>query len=492
MDAAGVISPPPPFNGMDDMLEICDSETGLVTPMSELQAMEHVRQLECMHQANTTAIDKFHDELRHYTMILAQGQKEDDDEQAQADQQWVEVEKAKAEQEWIILALQNELNALEERREHNATVAGELRQMAETTMQQGGDLAEDDELINVVEARETHLRGMEDRAVWVEDMVEDRKVEAGQLETEHAALVRSGAHYFSETEYILRELQQASDERTAEQRSLLQRKAGLEAEVRALTDAKDHVQRYHDECDALKRTLELDLAQNSSDRDAASYHLNQMLVEALGEKGSDEMLRKLDEIMMGLKAHAIQLHHDHAFTEDVYLLMNTPELALDGFHVAFQYVEEYVTAVYGEQAAGERWRLDQSHETRYDEVEALLSSLKQLVICYDAMQTAQKRRIEVAFIVVRNATHLNRLAVDTSVKFAEMLEARERQKQRDAEARQERVKRTLARNREQSARRRAAVDIPPAERASQAAQPMAQHAPGPKRDASPKLAPRQS
>ena len=133
------------------------------------------------------------------------------------------------------------------------------------------------------------------------------------------------------------------------------------------------------------------------------------------------------------------------------------------------------------------------YEARYDEVEALLSSIKQMIACYDLLGPQQKRRIERSLDIVHNASHLQRMAVDNTQKFAEMVEARDVQKREDQEKKEARVKMSLERQRLKTAKRKKETDLHPSERPQRSASAMSTITSVSKqtqiRSASPRLAP---
>lgn len=121
-------------------------------------------------------------------------------------------------------------------------------------------------------------------------------------------------------------------------------------------------------------------------------------------------------------------------------------------------------AAHGRQHSGQRWQLSPTHESRYDEVEHLLSALKQLVAAFDMMDGATKQQVPCAGDVIRNSSHLVRLAKENADKFAEMVEAKEERRAEEEAARKSRQRSVLQRYRERDRRSLRPIDVPPAER----------------------------
>eukprot|EP01061_Rhynchopus_euleeides_P010964 TRINITY_DN20532_c0_g1_i2.p1 TRINITY_DN20532_c0_g1~~TRINITY_DN20532_c0_g1_i2.p1 ORF type:complete len:544 (+),score=233.93 TRINITY_DN20532_c0_g1_i2:202-1632(+) len=431
----------------------------------EADVQAEISGLEAVHDQNVLRIDALQREMRAISMQLVRLAQEEEDAQALADQRWVDAERTKAEQEWFVKALQDEYEGLcatlrekedseeEIRRTHAGALSAEV---------EGDDL--DAPLVAVLCSKEEHLRDLEDRHIDADDLLRRTAEELHDLQVEHDTIVKSASRFFaaSQTEMQERELRREAVQQELKQ--LTAQKAELDSKRHHVRANKAQAEAYHAECVALNRKLEDDLQRIVAARDREAAGLDRLLVETMGEEGSPERLAKLDEAMMVLKGLGINVYTDYAFCGDAFSVWGDPEQALGGFHVAFAYLADYIEAVHGRQLRNTRWRFTSVHEARYDEVEALLSSLKQMVACYDVMGGQQKRRIECSLDIIHNASHLQRMAVENAQKFSEMVEAREVQKQEEAAERAERVKQTLERNRLRTSKKRAVTDLPPSER----------------------------
>ena len=272
----------------------------------------------------------------------------------------------------------------------------------------------------------------------------------------------------------MRERQLKSDAVTAQYKHLLARCAEAEQRRAAARHAREQKAAYHAECVATSRKLEDDLQRTLAARDREAAALAQGIAEvaaaaaASGAGGGGDAAAaaaigaRLDEAMMALKGVGVSVRDDYAFCGDVFEAWADAEGASEGFQVAYRYLEEYVAEAHGAQVAGERWRLAAAHEARYDEVEALLSAVKQMVVCYDMLGPVQRRRLadgagggggspSIALCVVHNGAHLQRMAAENAEKFAEMVEAREARKRELEAERAARVRATLQRSRVASA-----------------------------------------
>ena len=390
----------------------------------------------------------------------------EEDAQTAADDRWVEGEKAKAEQEWLIKALGEEqsslLNELTQKTERYEEIRKAL--LSEVGLD---EMPEDDEqLAAVLQSREAVLREFEDRALSADEMKEKNDKTIAELEEQYRTLASESTRFFTESEATMQERQQESDDITNLYKDLLRQKEAAAEHLSLGRQSFDSQREHHREAEIQKAQLEETLEYVTVDRDQEAIRITGELTNQLGDPASGCRVQKMEEVMMLLKAVSINCSADYQFTGEVNQLWSSPEDSLNGFLIAFRYLEDYIYSAYGEQPRGQRWMLSGLHDARYDEVEALLSSVKQLVICYDHMHMSQKRRVYISEDIIRNAAHLRRLAEESSVKFKEMITAREERKAQIELEKQQKIKQALERSRLNSRKKQA--DRLPARSASAA------------------------
>eukprot|EP01062_Namystynia_karyoxenos_P030763 TRINITY_DN22903_c0_g1_i1.p1 TRINITY_DN22903_c0_g1~~TRINITY_DN22903_c0_g1_i1.p1 ORF type:complete len:542 (+),score=188.07 TRINITY_DN22903_c0_g1_i1:91-1626(+) len=420
-------------------------------------------ELQCEDQLRT--IDDLAREVRRLAVELDGLTKREEDAQREADRQQNASERQNALQERFIGTLEKELErllrelevkakdcrVLEEHRAQQLAAEDSAMQSATTGVAADGSSAlPGDDLARVLRSRELRLRELEDRELSAEDVRRANLQEQQRLAEEHRQLTAEASEYMARVERQMVESQSLSDKLNGDVQRLSAEKRDKQAWNDRVATEQETLRLRLREFEREKQALEQELLQVMRERDEGAGDLKSRIYPATVQ-GSQEQLMKLEEVMMLLKANAVQVGDDHQFLGEVFRAYadappQEPHFAsapMEAYCTAFDYIQEYVWAAHGQQRLGERWVLLATHEPRYDEVEQLLSALKQMVAAFDMMDTATKRQIPCAADVLRNSSHLVRLAHENSVKFAEMVESREDQRREEERARSQRVRRSL-------------------------------------------------
>eukprot|EP00756_Hemistasia_phaeocysticola_P031023 Hpha_TRINITY_DN16326_c2_g4::TRINITY_DN16326_c2_g4_i1::g.60225::m.60225 len=423
-----------------------------------------IEDVERMCSDELRTIDQLERELRKYTKDLAELAEREEDAQRDSERRVNEAERQTADLNWLVSTLRSEAERLSEELKQREDESGKLEgqravQQAEeraAVAAVGQGLTSDatdivfagDDLARALRSREIRLRELEDRELSAEDVRRQNKEDQVRLAEEHRQLTEEGAAIFEKLEKEIQETQSEAEGLNAEVKGLCTQRREFESRNRQLRSEQEALRMRESDLKHEERALQEDLRQvqvahQNAVADIAVYTL------PFAVQGSDIQLQKLDEAMMLLKAHASFLGDDFEFYKEVFHMYDS--VPADAFSVAFDFVREYVWSAYGDQVAGDRWCLvGRMVEVHYDEVEHLLSALKQMVASFDQLDSASKRQLPCATEVIRNSSHLVHLAQQCTEKFRERIEECEQQKAREEAAKAERIRRSLERSRVRS------------------------------------------
>eukprot|EP01062_Namystynia_karyoxenos_P003290 TRINITY_DN11171_c0_g1_i1.p1 TRINITY_DN11171_c0_g1~~TRINITY_DN11171_c0_g1_i1.p1 ORF type:complete len:539 (+),score=231.07 TRINITY_DN11171_c0_g1_i1:101-1618(+) len=366
--------------------------------------------------------------------------------------------------------LERQLHA---RREESAAAAERCERVNAEDSVLSGDPEDWVAWLQEVEGREVDLRDLEDRMLGVEELIEKQMLELEQLRGEAAALQREGPgadtlelekqrQVAQALQRTLHKLQQRRDEAARKREKLRGQVGEIEAQAAELAEEQA----------GLQQRLEAELLA----QDRTEQALGRELEAANSAQQSEEQYRQLEEAMMLVKAAAINLALDTGFISDVCATYRCgaapggpsaaasdsgsaapppapspspgPERgpsAAEGFDAAFSFLRHHITRVHGPQREGDRWLLRHPERApEADEVEGLLSAVKQMVVCFDAMHSDARRRVPLAREVTRNGTNIREMAFDLTARYGQLVEARQAQEEVERKAQQERARRAVA------------------------------------------------
>eukprot|EP01064_Diplonema_japonicum_P036897 TRINITY_DN8466_c0_g1_i1.p1 TRINITY_DN8466_c0_g1~~TRINITY_DN8466_c0_g1_i1.p1 ORF type:complete len:642 (+),score=208.30 TRINITY_DN8466_c0_g1_i1:34-1959(+) len=436
------------------------SSGGVSGGVSDERALELLKQecedVEALHLEQLAQIDKVMLDLRESETELMQLVVQDAEYVEATEAKLKEVEVLDAIKQVETQELQDELNRLEAEAAATASEERQLTSRHNSLMSQVDRLERriaDEELLSgnqqtyketvaLLTEREGRLRNLEDTILAVDDIIEDQTRALEKLRHEYAGLAEVRNMTCSSAEEELHESKKVADtlQRTLS-RLLLRRDeararhGGVRSTVASLDETISRMQET-------KRELEDELKEKTAVRDAAERSLDAYIEQVIGGTGTNTRLEKINEVMMLLKGKAVNLGLDHPFVGEVQeAYCGCP---MEGFETGFNYVKAYIVAAHGEQRHNARWILDETKEPTYDEVESILTAVKQLVVCYDMMDNSTRRNLLITREVIRNGGNLVYLAEICSTKYAELMEER-RVKQIEEEAeRKLRIRRSIA------------------------------------------------
>ncbi|KAJ9436057.1 hypothetical protein DIPPA_34600, partial [Diplonema papillatum] len=331
---------------------------------------------------------------------------------------------------------------MEKRLEDDKTLSGGLQRFSET--------------LDLQAEREMRLRNLEDKVIDADELADRQSKALEKLRQEHATLTELKQKSCRSAEEELNESKKVSETmgRTLEK---LNERLELARKRSAMSHKKvSELQADHERLEGERDHLTAELRRIQSEKGAQVTELDSTVDKLLGAHGSDTRLENLEDVMLILKAIAINLAEDVAFINSVHEKYSeceehtsvtrrtigtaNPVQALSGFIAGYTYVRQYVTSIHGAQREGDAWILEPDVEPTYDEVETLYTALKQLAICYDMMPTTKKREIPMARELIRNSTNLNNLAAVCAMKHRELVAERERREAVLIRERDERIK----------------------------------------------------
>ena len=301
-------------------------------------------------------------------------------------------------------------------------------------------------LVEEQTARERVLRGLDDRLLNVDELITEQAQALDHLRDVHAALADvkkvqcdTALEELAESKKVAESLARTLSKLEARRDDAGARHAGVAAEVAAL-------EARHLALTGVRRGLEDDLAEGREADAQLERALDAYVAELIGEEGTARRLEKLEESMHLLKGVAVNVAGDYFFIGDVHAAFGADGSAgaEEGLLTALGYVRSYVVAAHGKQRHGDRWVVDSAHEPSYDEVERLLTSVKQVAVCYDMLPVPARLELGCSRELIRNTNNLVHLARVGEAKYAEMRAMQAARAEQARREREEHVRRTIA------------------------------------------------
>ena len=307
---------------------------------------------------------------------------------------------------------------------------------------------------------EVRLRGLEDSLLSVDELIADRAKALEKLRDAHCSLTEMTK---VTCDNAFEELVQSKKFGESLQRTLSKlglRRGDVQARHDRLQKRVSCSAESQADLEAEKSLLEETLRRNESLNRVAENELKLYVNELIGEDHSELRFEMLETTMNALKGVSVNIANDFFFIGEVHteyaptstgthpvhgeamlIAFSNP---INGMESAFSFVRDYVSSAHGKQRGSDRWTLDYSLEPTYDEVENLLTALKQLSICYDMLPQTVRMCLQLSRAIVRNSENLLHLAKICTSKYAE---AKETRALRDAELKlekEERIRKAIA------------------------------------------------
>eukprot|EP01060_Flectonema_neradi_P021706 TRINITY_DN2957_c5_g1_i1.p1 TRINITY_DN2957_c5_g1~~TRINITY_DN2957_c5_g1_i1.p1 ORF type:complete len:490 (+),score=140.53 TRINITY_DN2957_c5_g1_i1:93-1562(+) len=439
---------------------------GMVTPLrrdgAPLDVGGHKELAEVMtemfdaHLDNRNGIDSLMKSLREAEGQLQEAIQQEADCRADVKVRQMEADKLMATQDKKIATLDKELQALVAQRDEKDKSLHKLEadlQGALARVSQSGHTTHDAEQLlqqlQELEEREKHLRKLENRLICCEELRLEGSKTLEALRREHDQLGQVQGQYYQGVRGQMEDNQRVADQLTIQLKELTDKREHLLSTSRETATAKQQNEELYQQLTDVKAVLEADLKKSQTAMSRGEQELNHYMSELLGHNTPPyKLFCKMEETMMLLKAAAINLDSDHAFIGEINEKAGfvSPEIeyrGLQSFCDAFRYIKGQVECHFGVQPEHERWILS-GDEIVFEEVEPLLSALKQLVTCYDMMPDDAKLEIPFTKEIIRNSSHLLNLIQETALKYQEIENAREEELRNVQRARDQKKRERLA------------------------------------------------
>ena len=378
---------------------------GVVTPLrregipgegsGNNQLAEVMTEMFDAHLDNRNGIDSLMKSLREAEGQLQDAIQQEADCRADVKVRQMEADKMTGAQDKKITTLDRELQALVIQRDEKDRTLHKLEadlQGALARVSQTGHTTHDAEQLlqqlQELEEREKHLRKLENRLICCEELRLEGSKTLDALRNEHEHLSQVQGTYYQSVRGQMEDNQRIADQLTLQLKDLSDKREHLSSTSRETAASKKQTEDLYQQLTNVKGVLETDLKKSQSAMARGEQELNLFMSELLGQHTPPyKLFCKMEETMMLLKAAAINLDSDHSFIGEIndkagFMSSDVDFRGLQSFCDAFRYIRGQVECHYGVQPDHERWLLS-GDEIVFEEVEPLLSALKQLVTCYD-------------------------------------------------------------------------------------------------------------
>eukprot|EP00756_Hemistasia_phaeocysticola_P020118 Hpha_TRINITY_DN15702_c2_g2::TRINITY_DN15702_c2_g2_i1::g.37889::m.37889 len=273
------------------------------------------------------------------------------------------------------------------------------------------DIEEPEEgtLANAIERREQHLRKIEDHRLKAEERINIQFAELDRLhlqQEESGAVERGSVPASGSDDVTAAQLHRFRMLRSALGDSYKERQRQLHAAVikrdvllERVTEGRNQVAELEDHLRMQEETRLF--VERQRDEAVAGHPAHQV-----------DIAERVVETSIQLKGAVINLGSDTGFIEAVRDHCHDAGSSVAAFGAAFDLIRAAVEREHGLQRPGERWLLRKSGpEPGEEEVEGLLSAMKQLVICFDMMSASQQCATQHIPEFARNGGTLTAMAV---------------------------------------------------------------------------------